>query len=121
MRSVTSPLVRFTHCIISPKCSESGSTDSLPDIHDGALSSTGDDSLAQASAGGIKGEVVLIFGVQDGHIVCIFCSSRSVIMLTAACLCSLQSREGRSLIREKLTAPEVQPPLTLSFLELQVS
>lgn len=39
------------------------------DIHDAALSSTGDDSLARAAKGEIKGEVVLIFGVQDGHIV----------------------------------------------------
>jgi len=69
------------------------------DIHDAALSSTGDDSLVRASKGEIEGEVALIFGVQDGHI----------------------PKEGRSLIRETLTAPSVQPPLRLSFLELQAN
>lgn len=70
----------------------------LVDIHDAGLSATGDDSLVRAGRGEIKGEVVLIFGVQDGHI----------------------PKEGRSLIRETLTSPALQPPLKLSFLELQV-
>ncbi|KAK4699947.1 carboxymethylenebutenolidase, partial [Phenoliferia sp. Uapishka_3] len=69
------------------------------DIHDHALSATGDDSLVRAGKGEIKGEVVLIFGVQDGHI----------------------PKEGRNLIRETLTSPSIQPPLKLSFLELQAS
>ncbi|ORY90215.1 dienelactone hydrolase, partial [Leucosporidium creatinivorum] len=68
------------------------------DIHSASLS-TGDDSLLRASKGEIKGEVVLIFGVQDGHI----------------------PKEGRSLIRETLTSKDVRPPLKLSFLELQAN
>ncbi|KAL8279143.1 hypothetical protein RQP46_008399 [Phenoliferia psychrophenolica] len=69
------------------------------DIHDGGLSATGDDSLVRAGKGEIKGEVVLIFGVQDGHI----------------------PKEGRNLIRDTLTSPSIQPPLKLSFLELQAN
>jgi len=67
------------------------------DIHIAKLSSTGDDSLARASSGGIKGEIVLIFGVQDGHI----------------------PLEGRTLIREKLNGPNGVKKLT--FLELQAN
>ncbi|KAM0752993.1 dienelactone hydrolase [Meredithblackwellia eburnea MCA 4105] len=69
------------------------------DIHSASLSADGDDSLVRASKGQIKGEVVLIFGVQDGHI----------------------PKEGRTLIRETLTNPSVQPALKLSFLELQAN
>lgn len=53
----------------------------------------------RASKGEIKGEVVLIFGVQDGHI----------------------PRAGRNLIRDTLTDESVQPALKLSFLELQAN
>ncbi|GAA5981167.1 hypothetical protein JCM10908_004005 [Rhodotorula pacifica] len=69
------------------------------DIHSASLSPTGDDSLERASKGEIKGEVVMIFGTQDGHV----------------------PLEGRNKIRDALTAPSVQPPLRLSFLELQAN
>ena len=39
------------------------------DIHSASLSPDGDDSLERASRGEIKGEVALIFGTQDGHVV----------------------------------------------------
>ena len=39
------------------------------DIHSASLSPTGDDSLERASKGEIRGEVVMIFGTQDGHVV----------------------------------------------------
>ncbi|GAA5941348.1 hypothetical protein JCM3775_001550 [Rhodotorula graminis] len=69
------------------------------DIHSASLSPDGDDSLERASKGEIKGEVALIFGTQDGHV----------------------PIEGRTLIRERLTAKSVQPPLKLTFLELQAN
>ncbi|GAA5972666.1 hypothetical protein JCM11641_002965 [Rhodosporidiobolus odoratus] len=69
------------------------------DIHSASLSPEGDDTLARASKGDIKGELVLIFGTQDGHV----------------------PLEGRTFIREQLTAKTVQPPLKLSFLELQAN
>lgn len=65
------------------------------DIHDAALSSTGDDSLARAGRGEIHGELVLIFGCQDGHV----------------------PPEGRSLIRDTLSRTSTR----LSFLELQAN
>ncbi|SCV68655.1 BQ2448_776 [Microbotryum intermedium] len=64
-------------------------------IHNGALSSTGDDSLVRASNGDLKGEVVLIFGTQDGHV----------------------PLAGRNLIRERLNAAA----LKMTFLELQAN
>ncbi|GAA5897017.1 hypothetical protein JCM5296_004273 [Sporobolomyces johnsonii] len=69
------------------------------DIHTASLSPEGDDTLLRASRGEIKGEVVLCFGTQDGHV----------------------PLEGRTFIRETLTAKTVQPPLKLSFLELQAN
>ncbi|KWU46843.1 alpha/beta-hydrolase [Rhodotorula sp. JG-1b] len=69
------------------------------DIHSASLSPTGDDSLERASKGEIRGEVVMIFGTQDGHV----------------------PLEGRNKIRNALTASSVQPPLRLSFLELQAN
>ncbi|SCZ90722.1 BZ3500_MvSof-1268-A1-R1_Chr1-3g02185 [Microbotryum saponariae] len=65
------------------------------DIHNGALSSTGDDSLVRASKGDLKGEVVLIFGTQDGHV----------------------PLAGRNLIREQLNSAG----LKMTFLELQAN
>ncbi len=65
------------------------------DIHDAALSSTGDDSLARAAKGEIQGELVLIFGVQDGHV----------------------PPAGRNKIRDAIS----QTPTKLSFLELQAN
>jgi len=47
------------------------------DIHSASLSPDGDDSLARASKGEIKGEVALIFGTQDGHVVRRACSCSS--------------------------------------------
>lgn len=81
------------------------------DIHSRTLSS-GDDSLARASKGEIKGETVLIFGVQDGHIVRVF-----------TCLCGASTdpcrkpREGRTLIRDTLAKTQTR----VSFLELQAN
>ncbi|GAA5856214.1 hypothetical protein JCM8547_000823 [Rhodosporidiobolus lusitaniae] len=69
------------------------------DIHTASLSPEGDDSLARASRGEIKGELVMIFGTQDGHV----------------------PLEGRTFIREKLTDKSVQPPVKLSFLELSAN
>ncbi|GAA6020212.1 hypothetical protein JCM10207_004373 [Rhodosporidiobolus poonsookiae] len=69
------------------------------DIHSASLSPDGDDSLVRASNGEIEGEVVLIFGTQDGHV----------------------PPEGRTFIREQLTAKSVHAPLKLSFLELQAN
>ena len=54
------------------------------DIHSASLSPTGDDSLERASKGEIRGEVVMIFGTQDGHVV------------------SLLAWIGRGFAREKL-------------------
>ncbi|SGY32777.1 BQ5605_C002g01410 [Microbotryum silenes-dioicae] len=65
------------------------------DIHNGALSSTGDDSLVRASKGDLKGEVVLIFGTQDGHV----------------------PLAGRNLIRQQLNSAG----LKMTFLELQAN
>lgn len=65
------------------------------DIHDAALSASGDDSLARAAKGEIRGEVVLIFGVQDGHV----------------------PPAGRSLIRDTLAKTATRT----SFLELQAN
>lgn len=55
--------------------------------------------MSRASKGEIQGEVVLIFGVDDGHI----------------------PPAGRTLIRDTLTRESVQPRLRLSFLELQAN
>jgi hypothetical protein len=44
----------------------------LSDIHSASLSPSGDDTLVRASKGEIKGEAVLIFGTQDGHVVRLF-------------------------------------------------
>ncbi|BGP12472.1 hypothetical protein JCM10213_006961 [Rhodosporidiobolus nylandii] len=67
--------------------------------HDGTLSPDGDDTLLRGSKGEIMGELVLIFGTQDGHV----------------------PLEARTKIRAKLTDPSVQPPLRLTFLELQAN
>ena len=70
------------------------------DIHTGSLGApNGADTLERAAEGQIKGEVVLIFGVNDGHI----------------------PPAGRDLIRSKLTDSSIKPALRLSFLELQAS
>ncbi|GAA5892109.1 hypothetical protein JCM6882_005697 [Rhodosporidiobolus microsporus] len=69
------------------------------DIHSASLSPDGDDSLARATKGEIKGELVMIFGTQDGHV----------------------PLSGRTFIREQLTDKSVQPPVKLSFLELQAN
>jgi hypothetical protein len=42
---------------------------SIPASRRYRLSPTGDDSLERASKGEIRGEVVMIFGTQDGHVV----------------------------------------------------
>lgn len=104
------------------------------DIHVAALSSTGDDSLARASKGEIQGEVILIFGVDDGHIVSVPCgtgtitarpdrelSADTLLISTMGNIPTTQPKEGRSLIRDSLTDATVQPKLKLSFLELQAS
>ncbi|BGO99203.1 metalloendopeptidase [Rhodotorula toruloides] len=65
------------------------------DIHSSSLSPSGDDSLDKASRGEIKGEVVMIFGTQDGHV----------------------PLAGRTLIRDRLTNAGTK----LSFLELQAN
>jgi len=65
------------------------------DIHDAALSASGDDSLARAANGEIHGELVLIFGVQDGHV----------------------PLAGRNKIRDAIA----KTPTKLSFLELQAN
>lgn len=69
----------------------------LTDIHDAALSSTGDDTLERASRGEVQAETVMIFGVHDGHI----------------------PLAGRTLIRERLS--NAQPAFPFSFLELQAN
>jgi carboxymethylenebutenolidase len=89
------------------------------DIHDEGLSSTGSDTLVRAGQGEIQGEAVLIFGVQDGHIVR-FCE-----LVYESSHTHIDSRpqplEGRTKIRSALTNPSIQPPLRLSFLELQAN
>ncbi|GAA6059381.1 hypothetical protein JCM10212_003279 [Sporobolomyces blumeae] len=71
------------------------------DIHSASLGPDGDDTLEKAAQGQLgRKEVVLIFGVKDGHV----------------------PLEGRNLIRSKLTTPTVaKSGLNLSFLELQAN
>lgn len=101
------------------------------DIHSASLSPTGDDSLDRASKGEIQGEVVMIFGTQDGHVVSSSQRPPSLRRYGArlergadahlGMPFARQPLEGRNKIRNALTASSVQPPLRLSFLELQAN